>query len=143
MVPSTSAYALTITCICMYTQPGGFLELRYVRLSQGEGIIRPRFPNGNSVPPEAPMQIADESDYVREQRGGMVLILPGALGGTFVGVIFDNDDTGAEEVLETIDLILSTASYRVYGGAVAVAGGEASKSCPAVPYYLTCMFLYH
>ena len=61
--------------------------MRYVRLSQGKGITRPRIPIF-----EGAGSAGIGGGEVMEKRGAMLFVEPGARGGTFVGVYFDNDE---------------------------------------------------
>lgn len=115
------------------SQAGGFLEVRYVRLSEGTGIRRARIPLFESAGGGGGGGIF--GNEVIEKRGSMLFVEPGARGGNFIGVYFDNDEGNVEAVGETIEFILSGTGYRAYGGLVFIAGGELSK---LIFYFLFC-----
>lgn len=107
------------------TQAGASLTMRFVRLNQGKGVIRPR---------SAVVEGADNNDeqddsgngtskgsygnMVLERRGCSVLFEPGAEGGGFVGIYFVGVDQSAANVEESINQSLGRVSIREYGGRV-------------------------
>jgi hypothetical protein len=97
-------------------QSGASLELRFLRLGQGGGELRPRFGGGgglvsgqrdNRVSCRVLRLIAGwgggGTKKVLEVRGGGVLFEPGAVRGDFVGVVF-TDEGGTEEVSQLTGL---------------------------------------
>lgn len=98
------------------TQAGGFLDLRFVRVRQGAGIVRARYglEEGESPP----------GSKVLEIRGGAVAIERGALGGAFLGVTFIAVSNTPEAVQAAIAATVEGTGGRVYGGHVFVAEGD-------------------
>lgn len=91
-------------------QAGGLLTLRFVRINQGKGEIRPRDGDRNGTRSSGPVSI--------EIRGGTALFEPSAEGGTFNGVYFIGGEGSIAEVQEVLDLSFGAASIRTYGGRV-------------------------
>ena len=99
---------------CFRVIAGGYLEMRHVHINQGTGEYRAPIPILEGIPP---------TGEVLESRGGTVLFEYGALGGNFVGVMFEDDMSGEEEMELIILLNEALVSVRIYGGFVmAVAG---------------------
>jgi len=104
--------ALSIRCFRVLA--GGYLELRYVRINQSdEGVMRPVNPLFEGMTP---------TGMVREYRGGSIYFEPGATGGRFLGVYFDDDQS--DESGWILEQILALTSFRVYGGFIFMAGGR-------------------
>lgn len=102
------------TVRCFRVIAGGYLEMRHVHINQGTGEYRAPIPILEGIPP---------TGEVLESRGGTVLFEYGALGGNFVGVMFEDDMSGQEEIELIILLNEALVSVRIYGGFVmAVAG---------------------
>ena len=93
--------------------PGGFLELQFVRLHQGGGTTRPRYG----------LEGLELNTQVAEIRGGGVAVEVGALGASFVGVIFIAVANDLESVQGAIESTLDFIGGRIYGGHVFVAAG--------------------
>ena len=93
--------------------PGGFLELQFVRLHQGGGTTRDRYG----------LEGLELNTEVAEIRGGGVAVEPGALGASFVGVIFIAVANDLESVQGAIESTLDFIGGRIYGGHVFVAAG--------------------
>lgn len=100
-------------------QAGGHLTLRFVRINQGKGEIRPRRPADTTTTTDGEQDGARSSEPVSiEIRGGTVLFEPSAEGGTFVGVYFMGGEGTIAEVQDAIALSFGAASIRTYGGRV-------------------------
>lgn len=99
---------------CFRVMDGGYLELRYVRINQSDkGVLRPVNPlyEGFTV-----------TGMVREYRGSSVYFEPGATGGRFLGVYFDDDQS--DETDWIVEQSFALTSFRIYGGFVFMAGGR-------------------
>jgi hypothetical protein len=98
--------------------------MRFVRLNEGKGIIRPRSPlegAGNNDEQGDSGNGTSKGSYgnmVLEFRGCSVLFEPGAEGGSFVGVYFVGEEQSAATVEKAINQSLGRVSIRVYGGRV-------------------------
>jgi len=104
--------ALSIRCFRVLA--AGYLELRYVRINQSdEGVMRPVNPLFEGMTP---------TGMVREYRGGSIYFEPGATGGRFLGVYFDDDQS--DESGWILEQNLALTSFRVYGGFIFMAGGR-------------------
>lgn len=83
-------------------------------------------PTTPHTPPPRPHQSLPPQ--VLESRGGTILFDPGSLGGLFVGCMFFDDMSGAEELELLIELNLALVSVRIYGGFIFVGGGTLRES---------------
>ena len=92
---------------------GGFLELQFVRIRQGGGETRDRYG----------LEGLELNTHVGEIRGGAVAVEPGAVGASFVGVIFIAVANTPESVQNAIQATLDFVGGRIYGGHVFVAAG--------------------
>ena len=104
--------ALSVRCFRVLAD--GYLELRYVRINQSDmGVLRPVNPLFEGMTP---------TGMVREYWGGSIYFEPGATGGRFLGVYFDDDQSDESEWI--LEQNLALTSFRVYGGFIFMAGGR-------------------
>ena len=95
---------------CFRVLAGGYLELRYVRINQSRfGVSRPVNPLFEGITP---------TGMVREYRGSSIYFEPGATGGRFLGVYFDDDQSDEFEWI--LEESLALTSFRIYGAVLGV-----------------------
>lgn len=100
---------------------GGYLTLHFVTLHPGLGTTTTRrLEDGSMVAQQVVV------------RGGAVLFEAGAVGGVFMGVMFESMDLDEEAVSTAVQLSQGDVTTRVFGGFVFMAAGDVQ--------FLGCIF---